>query len=76
VAALAVPIVQVKLGDVVRLKKGHPCGSNEWEVTRLGMEIGLKCVGCGRSVRLARYDFDRRFKSFVTRAGDPPKTSE
>ena len=65
---MAVPIVPVREGDVVRLKKGHPCGTNEWEVTRTGMDIGLRCVGCGRSVRLVRYDFDRRFKAFVTRS--------
>ena len=73
-STVAVPIVQVRLGDVVRLKKPHPCGTNEWEVTRLGMEIGLRCVGCGRSVRLVRYEFDRRFKAFVTQnPSDPPE---
>lgn len=71
---MATPIVQVKLGDVVRLKKGHPCGTNEWEVIRLGMEIGLKCRGCGRSVRLLRYDFDRRFKAWVSRGEECPPT--
>ncbi len=67
---MAVPITPVKEGDVVRLKKAHPCGTNEWEVTRLGMDIGLACLGCGRKVRLVRYEFDRRFKAFVRRAGD------
>ena len=69
---MAVPITPVKLGDVVRLKKPHPCGANEWEVTRLGMEIGLDCRGCGRKVRLLRAEFDRRFRGFLSRAGDPP----
>jgi hypothetical protein len=67
---VAVPIVPVRIGDVVRLKKPHPCGTNEWEVTKLGMDVGLKCLGCDRSVRLLRYDFDRRFRGFVRRAGD------
>lgn len=67
---MAVPIVPVHIGDVVRLKKPHPCGCNEWEVTKLGMDIGLRCSGCDRSVRLLRYDFDRRFKGFVRRAGE------
>ncbi|MDI6815945.1 MAG: DUF951 domain-containing protein [Actinomycetota bacterium] len=62
-----VEIVRINVGDIVTLKKPHPCGVNEWEVTRLGMEIGLVCRGCGRKVRLVRYDFDRRFRSYVKR---------
>ncbi|MDH4140842.1 MAG: DUF951 domain-containing protein [Coriobacteriia bacterium] len=64
---MGVPITPVRVGDVVRLKKPHPCGSNEWEVTRTGMDIALRCLGCDRSVRLLRYDFDRRFRGFVRR---------
>jgi hypothetical protein len=66
---VALPITPVKVGDVVRLKKPHACGANEWEVTKLGMDIGLTCVGCGRKVRLMRAEFDRRFRGFVRRAG-------
>lgn len=69
---MATPIVPVKLGDVVRLKKPHPCGTNEWEITRLGMDIGLACLGCTRKVRLPRSEFDRRFKGFIRRAGQEP----
>jgi len=65
---MAVPITPVVLGDVVRLKKPHPCGANEWVVTRVGMDIDLACAGCGRKVRLVRYEFDRRFRGFVRRA--------
>lgn len=67
---MAVPITPIRLGDVVRLKKAHPCGANEWEVTKLGMDIGLECVGCGRKVRLERYEFDRRFRGFIRRPGE------
>lgn len=66
---MAVPITPIALGDVVRLKKPHPCGANEWVVTRVGMDIDLECGGCGRKVRLVRYEFDRRFRGFVRRAG-------
>ncbi|HZL05115.1 MAG TPA: DUF951 domain-containing protein [Coriobacteriia bacterium] len=66
---MAVPIVPIRLGDVVRLKKAHPCGANEWEITKLGMDIGLACRGCGRKVRLERYEFDRRFRGFLERGG-------
>jgi hypothetical protein len=69
---VAVPITPIKLGDVVRLKKAHPCGTNEWEITKLGMDIGLRCCGCDRRVRLERYEFDRRFRGFIRRGTDEP----
>jgi hypothetical protein len=62
-ADVTVPIVPVRQGDVVRLKKAHPCGANEWEVNKLGMDIGLTCLGCGRKVRL-----ERCFRGFERRA--------
>lgn len=67
---MAVPITPVRVGDVVRLKKAHPCGANEWEVQRVGMDIALMCKGCGRKVRLVRYEFDRRFRGFLGSAGE------
>lgn len=79
---MAIPIVPVRIGDVVRLKKPHPCGANEWQVTKLGMDIGLRCRGCGRSVRLMRYDFDRRFRGYIERAQaetdaqEPPSSAD
>jgi hypothetical protein len=69
---MAVPITDVRVGDVVRLKKAHPCGANEWEITRLGMDIGLACLGCGRKVRLMRAEFDRRFRGHIRRPGHGP----
>jgi hypothetical protein len=56
------------VGDVVRLKKPHPCGGFDWRVVRLGADIGLKCVTCGRRVLLPRRDLERRLKLFVVRA--------
>ena len=63
------------MGDVVRLRKRHPCGGFEWEVTRLGADIGLRCRSCGRRVLLARAVLERRMKTFVTRGepADPEK---
>ena len=58
---------EIKLGDVVRLKKVHPCGSFDWQVVRLGADIGLKCLKCGRRVLLARSVFQRRVKDFVSK---------
>jgi hypothetical protein len=67
---VSVPIQPARAGDVVKLKKPHPCGANEWEVTRVGMDVWLTCRGCGRKVRLERYDFDRRFRAFISRVGE------
>lgn len=68
--------VEVHLGDIVRLRKVHPCGSYEWRVVRLGADIGLKCLGCGRRVLLPRSTFERRLKSFVTRAAQSDHEQE
>lgn len=66
------PVTPIRVGDVVRLKKPHPCGANEWEITRTGMDVGLACVACGRKVRLVRYEFDRRFKAYISRTVESP----
>jgi len=59
---------EIKLGDVVWLRKAHPCGSYEWEVVRVGAEIGLKCLKCQRRVLLERGVFERRLKEFVSKS--------
>jgi len=61
-------VLDIKLGDVVRLKKKHPCGSYEWQVIRLGADIGIKCLKCQRRVLLERSVFERRVKSVTSRA--------
>lgn len=48
------------VGDIVRMKKKHPCGSFHWEVTRMGADIKMKCTGCGRSVMIPRMEFEKR----------------
>ncbi|MFQ5433590.1 MAG: DUF951 domain-containing protein [Anaerolineae bacterium] len=58
----------VQPGDVVRLRKKHPCGSFEWRVTRIGTDIGLECLSCGRRVMLTRSTFNKRLKTIVKRA--------
>ncbi len=58
---------ETKLGDIVRLKKIHPCGGYDWQVVRLGADIGLKCLKCGRRVMLARSVFNRRAKESISR---------
>lgn len=60
-------VQEINLGDVVRLKKVHPCGGYEWQVVRLGADIGIKCLKCGRRVLLERSVFERRVKEFISR---------
>lgn len=56
----------LRLHDRLRLRKPHPCGSYEWTVTRLGADIGLECLGCGRRVLLTRRELARRLKANLT----------
>lgn len=59
--------LDVYLDDVVRLRKPHPCGATDWVVVRLGADIGLRCLGCGRRVLLPRRELEKRLKTFVSR---------
>jgi hypothetical protein len=60
--------VPFAIGDVVRLKKPHPCGGHDWTVVRLGADIGLTCQRCGRRVMLPRRELERRLKAILVRA--------
>jgi hypothetical protein len=70
----AQPVLKLLLGDVVRLRRTHPCGGDTWLVDRLGADIGLRCQTCGRHVLLERRTLERRLAGFVTR-GDPALTA-
>lgn len=67
-------MIAFSLGDVVRLRKPHACGANEWDVVRLGADIGLRCRECGHRIMLARSELERRITAFVQRAGQPEPT--
>jgi hypothetical protein len=53
------------IGQMVEMKKGHPCGANCWRIIRIGMDIRIKCVKCGRSVLIPRGHFERRMKRII-----------
>ncbi len=65
------PALELRLGDVLRLRKPHPCGNSDFVVVRLGADIGLRCQVCGRRILLARSLLERRIKSFVSRTPEP-----
>ena len=62
--------VKFNVGDIVKMRKAHPCGSDMWQVTRTGMDFGMKCQGCGHFVMLPRVKFERMVKSVVAPAGE------
>jgi hypothetical protein len=64
------PALTLYLGDLVRLRRRHPCGGDTWLVDRLGADIGLRCQTCDRHVLIERRTIERRLVEFVSR-GDP-----
>ena len=62
--------VKFNVGDIVKMRKAHPCGSDLWQGTRTGMDFGMKCRGCGHFVMLPRVKFERMVKEVVAPAGE------
>lgn len=63
-----------RVGDVVRMRKAHPCGSDTWRIVRVGADLGLRCQGCDRKVFLPRSRFRRQLRETISRgeAAPPP----
>jgi hypothetical protein len=68
------PVLTLLLGDVLRLRRRHPCGGDAWLVDRLGADIGLRCQTCGRHVLVERRRIEQRLVGFVAR-GDSAVTA-
>lgn len=58
-----------ELGDKIQMKKSHPCGGNVWEVSRVGVEIKLRCITCGKYQNLSRDDVKKRTKAVIKKDG-------
>lgn len=56
---------EYKLGSIVIMKKDHPCGTNNWEIVRMGADIKIKCLNCGRTIMISRIEFNRKLKKVV-----------
>lgn len=56
---------KIEVGMIVTMKKGHPCGANEWEIVRVGADMKLKCTNCSRIVMMPRIEFNKKFKKIV-----------
>ncbi|KUK98513.1 MAG: Uncharacterized protein XE09_0084 [Atribacteria bacterium 34_868] len=59
--------LDLRVGDIVKLKKKHPCGGYHWEITRTGIDIGLRCLCCGRKVLVPRVKIERRIRQIIKR---------
>ena len=64
---MAKPPIPLYLDDVVELRKRHPCGGETWRIVRLGADIGLRCLTCGRRVLIGRSSVERDITRFVER---------
>ena len=56
---------EYNLGSIVIMKKPHPCGTSEWEITRIGADIKIKCINCGRTIMLPRIELNKKLKKVV-----------
>jgi hypothetical protein len=63
----------IHVADVVQTRKAHPCGSDRWQVYRVGADIGLRCLGCGRRVMLTRREFNKALKRVIGPAAPAPE---
>ena len=55
-----------KIDSIVVMKKEHPCGSNEWQIVRVGADIKIKCLKCGRTIMLPRIEFNKKLKKVIS----------
>lgn len=62
--------MDLNVGDVIKMKKSHPCGANQWELKRVGMDIRMECLGCGHQVMLPRKQVEKGFRGFISRSGE------
>ena len=56
---------KIEIGTIVMMKKGHPCGTNRWEIVRVGADMKLKCTNCSRLVMMPRVEFNKKFKKII-----------
>ena len=60
--------MDIQVGDIIKMKKQHPCGSNRWEVLRTGMDFRLKCCGCEHQIMLARKLVEKNVRGIEKKA--------
>ncbi|MFR3754272.1 MAG: DUF951 domain-containing protein [Enterocloster sp.] len=63
-----------EVGDIVKFKKPHPCGSNEWEILRVGADFRLKCMGCGHQIMVARRLVEKNTRDWLRKRNERRKS--
>ena len=67
--------MDIQVGDILKLKKQHPCGSKEWEVLRIGADFRLKCMGCGHQIMIARRQAEKNVKEIIPAKRQPQQAT-
>jgi hypothetical protein len=67
---------EVFIGDIVQTRKTHPCGSDRWQIYRIGADIGMRCMGCERRVMLSRREYDKAVKKLISRLPEFSQTPQ
>lgn len=60
--------MDLQIGDVIKMKKPHPCGANEWKILRTGIDFRLECVACGRQIMITRKLVEKNFRGMIKKA--------
>ena len=60
--------MDLHVGDIIKMKKQHPCGTNEWKILRTGIDFRLECMGCGRQVMVTRKLVEKNFRGMIEKA--------
>lgn len=68
--------MDIHVGDMVEMKKNHPCGSRTWKVLRIGMDFRFRCEGCGHEIMLPRRKAEKSIKKIIKAGGGPPSSEE
>ena len=66
--------MDIQVGDILRMKKQHPCGSSEWTVLRTGADLKLRCTGCGHELMGPRSKYEKNVKQIIRNDSAPQKT--
>lgn len=67
--------MDLAVGDIVKMKKPHPCGNKEWELLRVGMDLRMKCLGCGHQVMLPRIQAEKNIRGIEKKGAGPEQQS-
>ena len=68
--------MNIQVGDVIRLRKQHPCGSNEWQVVQVGIDIRIQCLGCQRYILMDRFVLQQKIKAVISQSSPTTGSSK